>query len=521
MQRSFALPLLLIALWAAPLGGLARGQIQGDAKADTKGGSADTKGDSTADTKGDAKADAKGGSTADTKTAAPPEDKVPGEEDERGFFEVHQWGVWMADPALDQVNAREQFLTAMPTAVETTRPRRMKDDKKPPAPVNVVTFYRQPAATIDIDLRAKGGTFVAHWPPAQVKSNRLHWPEYELAAAAPADAAWLTVPAEHWFSTVRKTDALVLRKGARAERLVTYDFEAPFPLPLKLEGGPDTYNVRSMSTYPVHDLVIVVPTESGRRIGWLETLPAAPAAQPKAAEPKADADETAKAAGADGQPAAAAAAAPQAVAVAAVQAAAGGTINPAKKAPKKEQPAHGAESGEAARPLGPPVPVVLSQPLAAGSDALAALSTGALADRLGQTGLDRREIDLLLSLYGPTIFAADALTVAWRIPAGMVDDLTPLVIEPEPAKSVRVVLVVARNLDPKIEESLQTLVDQLGSPQYKQREAAEQRLVELGSLAFPVLKKSLTHKDPEIAFRAERLLLDQQQSIDLPGGAQQ
>ena len=123
------------------------------------------------------------------------------------------------------------------------------------------------------------------------------------------------------------------------------------------------------------------------------------------------------------------------------------------------------------------------------------MSTKALADRLAQAGLDRREIELLVSLYGPTIFAADSLTVAWRIPAGMVDELTPLVVEPEPAKAVRVVLVVARNLDPKIEASLQTLVDQLGSPQYKDREAAEQRLVELGSLAYGVLKKSLTSKD--------------------------
>ena len=161
----------------------------------------------------------------------------------------------------------------------------------------------------------------------------------------------------------------------------------------------------------------------------------------------------------------------------------------------------------------------MSQPLAADSEELAALSSQALTERLEKTGLDRAEIDLLLSLYGPTIFAADSLTVAWRVPAGPVDDVTPLAIEPEPAKTVRVVLVVARNLDPEIEESLQTLVDQLGSPQYKEREAAESRLVELGSLAYPVLKKALNHKDPEIAFRAERMLLGQQQSIDVPGAA--
>ena len=404
----------------------------------------------------------------------------------------------------------------MPTSVETTRPRKMKNDKKPPAPLNVVTFRGQPTATVDIDLRVKGGALVAHWPPAQVKSNRLRWPEYELAATAPDDASWLNVPTEHWFNVLRKTDGLVLRKGARAERFVTYDFEAPFPVPIKLDGGPDTYSVRSTASYAVHDLVIVVPTDEGRRIGWLDLLPAAPAPDAKPAQPKPAAGEPAPAVAAAGQPAAA----PLAVAPAAVPAqplALGGPNAAANQVPQQGQPAQAASAAAPVRKQGPPVRVPLSKPMAAGSEKLTELSTKALADRLGQTGLDRAEIDLLLSLYGPTIFAADSLTVAWRIPAGAVDEVTPLVTEPEPAKMVRVVLVVARNLDPEIEENLKTLVDQLGSPQYKEREEAEQKLVELGSLAFPVLKQSLNNKDPEIAFRAERVLLGQQQSIDLPG----
>ncbi len=106
----------------------------------------------------------------------------------------------------------------------------------------------------------------------------------------------------------------MLRKGARAERFITYDFEAPFPLPLKLDGGPDTYNVRSTASYPVHDLVIVVPTESGRRVGWLDLLPAAPAAEAKPAQPKGEAKPAAGAVAA-AEPAAAA---PVAVAAAAV-----------------------------------------------------------------------------------------------------------------------------------------------------------------------------------------------------------
>ncbi len=101
---------------------------------------------------------------------APFDDKVPGEEDERGFFEVHHWGVWLADPALDKVNAREQFLTTMPTAVETTRPRRMKDDKKPAAPVNIVTFHRPAGA--DDRRRSAGERGNARGPLAAGTSEK-------------------------------------------------------------------------------------------------------------------------------------------------------------------------------------------------------------------------------------------------------------------------------------------------------------------------------------------------------------
>ncbi len=113
-----------------------------------------------------------------------------------------------------------------------------------------------------------------------------------------------------------------------------------------------------------------------------------------------------------------------------------------------------------------------------------------------------------------------SLLVAWRIPPSIVDEVTPLVAEPEPHKTVRVVLVVARNLDPVIEQTMQVLADQLGNPQFKVREAAEEKLKELGSLAWPVLRKSMTAADPEVAFRAERLLLSQKQNIDQPNQQQ-
>jgi hypothetical protein len=456
------------------------------------------------------------------KDPGPLEDKVPGDPDERGFFEMHHWGVWLADPAQDRINAREHFLTNMPRSIETSRPRKMKNDKKPPSPLNVVTFYGEPTKTVDLDLRVKAGAPLAHWPPAQIKSSRLHWPEYELAKVAPEDASWLGVPSEHWFNTLRKTDGLVVRKGARAEKFVTYDFDAAFPLPLKLEGGPDTYKVRSSAAYPLHDLVIVLPTESGRRIAWLDLLPAAPEPKPAQQNQPNQPNNQPNQPNQPGQPgqpvppgavpAAAVAGAgpvavpPQAVVNGVVQQA-GGPNQPGQP----NQPNQPNQQG--ARQPGPPVEMKMSEPLPADSEQLTAQTTKALTDRLVATGLNRGQIDQLVTMYGPTIFGASSLIVAYRIPSGTVDDLNPLVAEPEPAKTVRVVLVVAQNLDPVIEASLQVLVDQLGNPRYKVREEAEERLRELGSLAFGVLKKSLTATDPEVAFRAERLLSDQGQQI--------
>src|ERR1700722_20156299 len=57
----------------------------------------------------------------------------------KGAFELHQWGVWLADPALAALNSREHFTTSLPLSVDTTRPRRVKGAQTT-APITVVTF---------------------------------------------------------------------------------------------------------------------------------------------------------------------------------------------------------------------------------------------------------------------------------------------------------------------------------------------------------------------------------------------
>ena len=38
-------------------------------------------------------------------------------------------------------------------------------DKFPIAPISITQFFGGPGRDIDVDLRAKKGTFLAHWPP--------------------------------------------------------------------------------------------------------------------------------------------------------------------------------------------------------------------------------------------------------------------------------------------------------------------------------------------------------------------
>ena len=428
--------------------------------------------------------------------AGPASEKSDDKPAEKPVIEIHQWGVWLADAATDNINSRSQFPTALPLRVDTSRPRKLKNGKPAPSPINVLVFRGQPAKLIDIDLRTRAGSFVGHYPPAQSQaSNRLRWLDNSLLAAGDEEAASLKVP-EHWFTRARASDALTIRKGARCEKFLAYDFESPFTVPFKLEGGPDKYELHSTASNPIFDVVITVPTPQGRRIGWLDVLPAS---QEKKPVPPA---------GAAGQNIAAQNVAPTVVAA---------PVPVGRAGIQFARAAVGAKT--TSLPPGPAVPLTLSAPLAAGSPELAAASSKALAERLERAGLDAQESELIVSLYQSAIFESDKLTVAFRLSPDAVAEETPLVVDPEPAKSVRVTLVVVRNMDPKIIADLQSLVGQLGSARYKERETAEKSLRELGSLAFPALRQAAKHADAEIAFRAQRILLDQQQSLNGPNNA--
>jgi len=98
------------------------------------------------------------------------------------------------------------------------------------------------------------------------------------------------------------------------------------------------------------------------------------------------------------------------------------------------------------------------------------------------------------------------MTVVYRLDPAELDRLLPLEVTPTPRRTVRVGLVVARNIDPAVGGEIDQLVAQLASPDWDKREAASKQLAELGAAARPKLNAALQQKDLEVVWRAERIL---------------
>jgi hypothetical protein len=157
--------------------------------------------------------------------------------------------------------------------------------------------------------------------------------------------------------------------------------------------------------------------------------------------------------------------------------------------------------------------LMMSPPVAEGSAELAK-EKAAFGESLRRTGLTDKEIELLVSAASPTLFESKEMAVVFRLPPDAIEERLPLVTYPAPIKTVRVALVFVKNIDPNIEKEVQTLVAQLGAAKYAEREAAEKRLAELRRLAIPALRTALKSKDLEVVFRAERILMAQDEKID-------
>lgn len=432
-------------------------------------------------------------------------------------LELHEWSVWVAEPQGKSFNAATEFPTAMPGLVESERSRKRDPDKPKPAPVSLMTLYGTPPEVADVDLKISAGRPISQWPRSEGKASRLRWLDLTLSKELINRETLAYIPETHWFHKARALEGLFiqLKKGGRAERFFAYDIELQTPLNIRLDGGPEQYQLANLSKHSLHDIMLIAPGKDGHRVGWLDTLEPTPGAaetggnkpvQPAQANAQPAGAVVAVAAGANVVLAAPAAAAPVAAAPAAVAAPAGAPA----AANQKPADAKPAEKPENKIKL-PEIP--LSGPLAVDSDEFRQKTDVEMRRRLTATGLKPGEVDLIMELYAPHFFATDEIHLVFRFSQPGLDELTPLSVEPDTTKIKRVALVIARRVDPRHREDVQKLITELADASYSKREETEKKLKELGNLAIPNLKEAMKSTDLEVVMRAERILLSHKEQL--------
>ena len=193
--------------------------------------------------------------------------------------EAYEWSVWVGSPSQLTLNSARAYRNGMPGVVGTSRPK--LEDKEligkfPIAPISVVQFFGEPYRDIDIDLRAKKGTILAHWPPATERAGRIQWFKSDLTKSLKASVQIGYLPEAHWLQKLRRIDsALYQERESRGERFLAYDTEVTMPVPVKLRGGPDEYTLQNLTGYSLLDVAVIAPVDGGYRVGWLDELPAA------------------------------------------------------------------------------------------------------------------------------------------------------------------------------------------------------------------------------------------------------
>ena len=210
--------------------------------------------------------------------------------------EVNEWSVWVGNPAQTSLNAARIYNNAMPSLVGTSRPKLEEKEQAarfPIAPISVVQLFGQPRKDVDVELRAKKGQFLAHWPAGTERGGRLQWFKSDLSAEPPAGTPESYLPENHWFQKLRENRAgLYLKSESHYERFIAYDVDLPLPIPLKLRGGPDEYTIQNLTNRRLLDVAVIAPTDKGYRVGWLDELP--PAVPEPDTEAKKKKEEAAK-----------------------------------------------------------------------------------------------------------------------------------------------------------------------------------------------------------------------------------
>ncbi len=119
--------------------------------------------------------------------------------------------------------------------------------------------------------------------------------------------------------------------------------------------------------------------------------------------------------------------------------------------------------------------------------------------RLCAAGLNADEAESLAKVWESGLFKHDGLSVFYRVPQEVYEKWLPLTAKPAPKKTVRVGIVFHAHLEPGLDERVEQLVAKLAAENFKERQAVQKELEQIGGASFPVLEKHFNDKDAQIA----------------------
>jgi hypothetical protein len=139
-------------------------------------------------------------------------------------------------------------------------------------------------------------------------------------------------------------------------------------------------------------------------------------------------------------------------------------------------------------------------------------------------GMTAEEARAIVDVWRDDLLHRPGFLVISRMPPELYDRMFPLKVTPEPDERVRVGMVFdTLGGQPErakwlvsLDQTVATWAKQLGSEDFKQRQAAARKFAALGDLAEPYLKDLAGDPDPEVARSAQALLKAAAQPAAVP-----
>jgi hypothetical protein len=121
-------------------------------------------------------------------------------------------------------------------------------------------------------------------------------------------------------------------------------------------------------------------------------------------------------------------------------------------------------------------------------------------------GLYEKEAEAMLNTWRDSWFE-EGLRIFYLMPRKTTDAILPIVIEPEPAELVRVLVGRTEIITPEMEQNVTSRISKLSESSTGEREAALKEIYKYGRFLEPIMMQILGHTmDPQLKMEVERLL---------------